>query len=736
MSLPFGALPFPQAARGLRERRLRIAIITFELVGFWKNGGIGTVSTGLAELLAASGHEVTVAFTRADLLSPADFERASARYRDQGIKVVALRHSELPPVCGPLSGFTGWERHAAYQFLKHGQFDIVHASEHLGELFYAIAAKQLGLAFATTEFWLGCHGPSHWIIEANDEVVRDEFWLWTDASERFCLSHADVVWAPSRYLLEWMETNGYVLPAGRTYQQIYHIPNDLVQLRDRSRPPRGTRATVTELVLFGRIETRKGIKLFLSAVTALAPELSNIRVTFMGRIGMVDGESADALIARTLAPLDVDWQILSEFDRIEAYTYVTQPGRLVVAAAPVDNSPCAIYELLELEAHFIACRGGGVPELVASASHDEVLFDYSLPAITERLRHCLQHGSVAPEPSMDRSKIESAWVEAHYAMAPSPTPSPPEQRSDPVIAVVSHDGNDKHLTTTLRALHACGSAISRIVVLQSDRRGPLPAKTQLNTLSLDELGHSGVLRTLAEERRPVLVLRAGVVIEEAALDLLSAAAHRADAVVPLPIFEGAGGTSATALALPGTVAWAVLHGTARYGGLISSSALQRLSYLSLPGSDILVWFDAALAEGLKVLPLAEPLLDARAVDVNVHEVPDERARLNFWMTRVPPALRLLLEGAYGFILRPLAPLTNHDPAKIDTNAMAQYSALLQSRTLRMGAKLLGAFGRRPLFETSPSTPAELHAATERVLRSSAWDLGAPIRLISRVLRRL
>jgi hypothetical protein len=52
---------FPRSAAP--ASRLRVCIMTFELLGFWRNGGIGTVSTGLAELLASAGHDVTVAYT-------------------------------------------------------------------------------------------------------------------------------------------------------------------------------------------------------------------------------------------------------------------------------------------------------------------------------------------------------------------------------------------------------------------------------------------------------------------------------------------------------------------------------------------------------------------------------------------------------------------------------------------------------------------------------------------------
>src|SRR5579871_6608823 len=320
-------------------RKLSIGIVTFELVGFWRNGGIGSVSTGLAELLASAGHDVTIGYTRADLLSQREFEQAAERYRKQGIKVVALRRAEVPQVCGPLEGFTGWERYAAYHFLSKNQFDVVHASEHLGEMFYCLAAKRLGFRFAKTDLWVGCHGPSHWVIQANDDFVRDPFWIWTDATERFCVTHADRVWAPSRYMVAWMRDHGFKCREGRDFQLQYRIPDDLADIRDAARTRQTSGDPVRELVFFGRLETRKGIRLFLDAVAELGPSLRGVRVTFMGRVGTVDGEPTDALIARRAAEMGVDWNILSNLDRREAYSYVTQTGRLVVAAAPVDKSP-------------------------------------------------------------------------------------------------------------------------------------------------------------------------------------------------------------------------------------------------------------------------------------------------------------------------------------------------------------------------------------------------------------
>ena len=559
----------------------------------------------------------------------------------------------MPSTCGPLAGFTGWERFAAYHFLSRSRFDIVHASEHLGELFYCIAAKRLGIAFAGTEFWIGCHGPSHWVIEANDDVVHDPFWIWTDATERFCVAYADLVWAPSRYMLGWLRENGFASPPARTFLQQYHIPNDLSPVRDRPVAPNGTRQRVNELVFFGRLETRKGIKLFLDALAALGPDLAGRRVTFMGRVGVVDGEPADAFVARRAASLGVEWQILSNLDRLQAYHYVAEPGRLVVAAAPVDNSPCAVYELLEVQAHLIACNGGGVPELIAPEWHPDVLFDYSLPSILERLRHCLRHGSVAPIPAVDRAAVETAWAEAHLALAPAMAPLLPEVPAEPVLGVVLHDGDLSALAATVAALRTCSSALTELVLVQSDRRGPLSPAVfpSLKRLALDAIGMRGVLEALAARGAPAIVLRAGTTLELSALTRLRRAGRAADAVVPFSLIGGARDAS-TELSLTGCEAWGILYGTARIGGLLSASALRRLVAAEPPpGSNILLWFDQALAEGCSVLPLPEPLLDGRGVDLDTHYVQDERARMTLWVGRVPVSQRMLVEAAYGGVVR-------------------------------------------------------------------------------------
>ncbi len=634
---------------------LSICIVTFEAIGFWRNGGIATVSTGLAELLSAAGHRVTLALTRSDTLTPEDFETASVRYVEQGIEIVAISRSRVAPLEGPIADFTAWERYAVYDWLKTRRFDVVHSSEHLGEVFYCLAAKKLGVAFETTHFWVGCHGPSAWVIEANEELARDAFWIWTDAAERFVLREADLVWTPSRYLLGWMTARGFDLPLDRLYQQTYFIPDDLGAIRDRDRvEPDSTR----ELIFFGRLEPRKGLKLFIAAVLALRERLADVAITFMGRQSTIDGVPAGAYIACRLDRAGLSWRILDDLDREAAYTYVVGPGRVAVLASPVDNSPCAVYELLEIGARFVACAGGGIPELLDPSCHAFILFDYTVDSLVARLSGLIEAPSRPPiaAPSLARSATVAAWTNAHAIIPRLPSPPRPNRpkQSPTVTVAVVVDAAGPPLDDTLEAVAWLGNNVSDLVLIVSDRRAVIPsdAHAGIERLSLDAHSAVSALARLRRGERPLLVLRSGALVTPEGVARLLQAVTGADAIVPFSVRDGSAGGRITLPVLPGDWAWTALYGAAPVGGILSPGALTRLEgLLEEGGTNPLLWFDLAVLEGLSVVPLAEALLDETAVDRTLHAQADTRAREIACARRLTPGMRVVLEVAISSLLR-------------------------------------------------------------------------------------
>ena len=80
----------------------RICIVTSECVGPFKNGGIGTSMTGLAENLAHHGHEVVLLYTRGAYLTQKQVGKWQGVYEAKKIDFHAVRPSNFRAYTGPL----------------------------------------------------------------------------------------------------------------------------------------------------------------------------------------------------------------------------------------------------------------------------------------------------------------------------------------------------------------------------------------------------------------------------------------------------------------------------------------------------------------------------------------------------------------------------------------------------------------------------------------------------------
>jgi glycosyltransferase involved in cell wall biosynthesis len=78
-----------------------------------------------------------------------------------------------------------------------------------------------------------------------------------------------------------MQQNGWELPQ-RTYVAPYVLPQGLLSEKPAPRPGRNE---IREIVFFGRLEIRKGLKLFCDALDELCADRANrkFEVTFLGK---------------------------------------------------------------------------------------------------------------------------------------------------------------------------------------------------------------------------------------------------------------------------------------------------------------------------------------------------------------------------------------------------------------------------------------------------------------------
>jgi glycosyltransferase involved in cell wall biosynthesis len=479
-----------------------ICLVTSEIIGPFKNGGIGTAMTGLAELLAAEGMRVTVLYTGA-IWSPDVGMRAwRTRYAERGIELVALTIDEMKTLAGPLKdrGFgVPW---LVYRYLAEHPFDVIHFNDCMGEGSLSLAAKKLGLAFADSLLVVAQHSPSRWVLELNQTLPTSILLSAYHYAELLSVRCADLLWSPSRYLLDWAAARGFELPP-QTFVQQYAIPLPSI-------PPGGRGVSpAKEIVFFGRLEERKGLRLFCNALHFLRDELAQrgITVTFLGKPERCAGIPSLDYIARRAAAWQFPVRTLTDLGQPEALRYLLEGDKLAVMASPVDNSPCTVYEALSLGIPFLAARTGGIPELIDEVDREHVLFHYSTESLAKALRNSIEHGGRIAKPAVSQEETRRSWTAMHRNwrtfLPPHAEPAPSTYH---VAAIIEHHQGAR-LDLTLQSLGACPS-VWRFVILNRDGE-TLPLKN-IDLLTGDVEIVEGELAAIVEDA--VLLIHSGVTV--------------------------------------------------------------------------------------------------------------------------------------------------------------------------------------------------------------------------------
>lgn len=539
----------------------RVCVVSFEVSGM-TGGGIGTASTSLTETLARHGHDVTLLFTGwQDAGGGEDNARWQAHYADRGVQVELLRPPGVNTVKCP--HFPARSAYEVYRWLRrNGPFDVVHLPENMGHGAYAQLAKRQGEAFAETTFVVGTHGPTRWAAEANRVALTREEFLVNDALERLSVAHADVLLGPSRYLHDYLRARGWQLPE-RVHVQPYALPSAVRSRKTTGEPSGGAHEPSTglpsEIVFFGRLETRKGVATLCDALDLLASEgeLPSFTVTFLGPVAQVLGEPADAYIGARAARWPWRWQIVSDRDQQGAAEYLARPGVLAVMPSLVDNAPNTVSEAVALGIPLVAGRAGGTGELVAAEQRDDHMFgDAAEAAVTPLplgatvpwpdprplaalLRRRLTTPVEPARPPADPTAVDAAYDRWHRAVAKARRSSDDARDSDPsrqqptLAACVLFDGDEQLLTAQLDAL--AGDDVELVVADLRDAAEEPPAaagEREARVVRPATAGHAAAARAAAVAATAaelvVLVPPGDVPLPSLAATLRRAAATGAD----------------------------------------------------------------------------------------------------------------------------------------------------------------------------------------------------------------
>ena len=409
----------------------RLLIITPDLHGPIRNGGIGTAFSALAEAAVRDGFNVTILYTLGQHSEDGPISRWVEHYAAHGVRLIPLDDAkgDTPTIDAPWYRIGAWRVHTWLQQHQQ-QFDIVVFPEWMGLAYYVLLAKGQGLAYEGLPIVVNTHSPESWAAEGNRRMPDWPDDIDRDFMERESVRRADLVVSPSAYMLDWMREHRWQLPS-----QSLVIPNLTPKsLRMATAMRCFSSQHIDRIVFFGRLEPRKGLKLFCDAIDRLPVNVRKHigRVTFLGKsIATPGGFDSRQFIAQRSAQWGVSVEVLTDRNRDGALAELEQPGTLAVIPSLVENSPYTVLECLMRGIIFLASRVGGIPELLAASDHASHLFDPNPRALAQALEGAIMHGIQPAALAWDTEEVEQSWLTLLRSF------SEKEKRNQPALTISS-----------------------------------------------------------------------------------------------------------------------------------------------------------------------------------------------------------------------------------------------------------------------------------------------------------
>jgi glycosyltransferase involved in cell wall biosynthesis len=350
----------------MTNRRLRLCIVTPEVVGPFKNGGIGTHCYYLVQYLASlDKYEISIIYS--GQIQDEDETAWKKEFREKfGAEFYWVRPGRKPGLVavGPQC-FWDQVSQEIHQFLRTRSYDVLFFQEMLGGAFRTLQARKNLGEFSNTLITCMTHSSWQWINESMQTLPAHGLSeMFTKYMERYCVRNCDLLLSPSRYMLEWSRTD---VPDQQEKQKV------LPYLCDTQIEHTGYDLPVDQLIFFGRLEHRKGLILFLEVLLDIAQRETStstkpVPVFFLGKSGFTpDGGGIKSI--RKYSPLvehAFSLHIIDDLGHHEAMDFLrSHRSALVVCPSIQDNLPYAIIENILLGTNIISCRTGGIPELFA-----------------------------------------------------------------------------------------------------------------------------------------------------------------------------------------------------------------------------------------------------------------------------------------------------------------------------------------------------------------------------------
>jgi GT2 family glycosyltransferase/glycosyltransferase involved in cell wall biosynthesis len=520
----------------------KTVLVTSEPLGTGPAGGITTFVHHFGRLLLARGDELTwlVADPTQTILGPPP----RTALEDEGARVVHVLPAERDvPVEGPDLPFVRVS--AALAEALPADADVVYFQDWGAQPLALVRRRRL-LGSPDTAFVSVLHSPSDWILNGM-QIYPANFGHDTSLrfAERYATEGCDAIAAPSDALRRWLLARGWSLERAEVVGYPVTPPAASVST-DAARP------AFSRLVYFGRLQTVKGVEVFVDAVSRLARDG---RMHGIEEVVLLGGESRNRIgsgadVVRALEEAGVTARAVTDRESPAAQAFLAEAvaDSLVVIPSLVENFPYAVIEATLVPGLNLICsRVGGIPEILAGGER-QMFEPHPLP-LAAKIAEFLEHGPL-PAHELARYDVDAAnarWLDLHervlaarerrFARARDVAVGPEQ-----IDVCVAHHEQAEQLAQLLTSLEA--QTVSGFTVSIVDDGSALPAAVR----AFSELearyaprgwrflrqGHSdlGAARNAAArggERPYLLFLGADDIASPRLIELLGQAAGRSNA---------------------------------------------------------------------------------------------------------------------------------------------------------------------------------------------------------------
>ena len=264
-----------------------------------------------------------------------------------------------------------------------GACDIIHGHEWGGAMAPTVTLNRLGGFYhRPLMIVIQLHGGNTWSSHYRSlETPFAMNELRIDAHEKIATEMADVVVSPTRHMASWYSARGWQM--GSKIEIIQNVLSNIDT--SSSKASSVSKKPVYRLGFFGRLETRKGLKVFVDMIESLPDRLilkDAFDVTFIGASATVDDMQSEKWIASRLGSWKGKYKVITDASRQEALDLLKrEEGILLVFCSFVENAPYVVAEAAATGTPFLTFDVGGTDEVVQLTAENGMLLCLMLSSL-------------------------------------------------------------------------------------------------------------------------------------------------------------------------------------------------------------------------------------------------------------------------------------------------------------------------------------------------------------------